>query len=192
MHRRHWLLVGSGVLLTAFFGVALTQEPPGEESVCDVLQGGTTGLYGLCLGYCEAQDCDPDFDAVDPFGHCKPASRKILEKYLEKMLPGDPVMPCVSTPCSCFTADELLAIPATDGPVETYALCTATSIRSFPLDEFGVPLDYTAQVIIDGPQSSCGFVSPERTEFQLVSAVEAVLCRTLVEAAQDDPAVSCP
>jgi hypothetical protein len=82
-------------------------QTPAEESICDGLEWATPGLYGLCLGFCEAQDCEPDFSLDNPLENCKPASRKILENYRKKMRPGDPDMPCVQAPCPCWTPEEL-------------------------------------------------------------------------------------
>ncbi|MGI9330105.1 MAG: hypothetical protein ACR2QB_05260, partial [Gammaproteobacteria bacterium] len=45
-------------------------ETPAIEDVCDGLIGGTPGLYGLCVAYCEAQDLN-EFDK-------RPPSEKIL------------------------------------------------------------------------------------------------------------------
>jgi hypothetical protein len=77
---------------------------PANEGVCDVLKGGTPGLYGLCVAYCEAQDLD-SFDKDPP-------NTKILNNYRKKMQAGDPDMPCVKVPCPCWTSAELGSITA--------------------------------------------------------------------------------
>jgi len=77
-------------------------ETPANEGVCDTLQGATPGLYGLCVAYCEAQDLDT-FDK-------KPPSLKILANYNKKKQATDPEMPCLKTPCPCWTDDELTSI----------------------------------------------------------------------------------
>ena len=59
-----------------------------NEGVCDVLHGGTPGLYGLCVAYCEAQDLDEIGDKETP-------NNKILQNYRKKMQPGDFKMPCI-------------------------------------------------------------------------------------------------
>ena len=48
------------LLLIAAPGFASTPDgmTPAEESVCDELHEATPGLFGLCVAYCEAQDCD--------------------------------------------------------------------------------------------------------------------------------------
>ena len=91
--------------------------PPPNEGVCDELIGYTPGLYGLCVAFCEAQDCEATFDPAtgnmtfDP--SCRPSNPKILEKYNRRMNPGDPMMPCVNvaeSECPCWTEAELDAI----------------------------------------------------------------------------------
>jgi hypothetical protein len=86
---------------------------PANEAVCDTLIGGTPGLYGLCVAYCEAQDLD-QFDK-------NPPSRRLLENYRKKMRSGDSDMPCVQPPssggCPCWTVDELLSISGSRGTV---------------------------------------------------------------------------
>jgi hypothetical protein len=95
---------------------ALTQdgETPVNEGICDGLESATPGLYGLCVGFCEAQDCKGTFDpnndeyALDP--SCKPSSSKLLENYNKKKQPGEPTMPCINVvqnECPCWTEEEL-------------------------------------------------------------------------------------
>lgn len=81
---------------------------PAVEDVCDVLIGRTPGLYGLCVAYCEAQDCDI---AAARSAQCKrtPPSKPILRNYNKKMRVGDPAMPCLAPPqaeCPCITEEE--------------------------------------------------------------------------------------
>jgi hypothetical protein len=59
------------------------QSPPAEESVCD--EAGLRGAaYGLCVAYCEANDCDefPDSEACD----------RLFENYSK--LTGEDSFPC--------------------------------------------------------------------------------------------------
>ena len=99
---------------------ALAQTPDGEtpevETVCDPLKGGTPSLYGLCVSFCEAQDCDDDAVAPaecqaanpgDAFGHHKCSCAKVLANYDARRAPGDPEMPCIVDACPCFDADFL-------------------------------------------------------------------------------------
>jgi hypothetical protein len=81
------------------------------HGVCDDLQGTAGGAYGLCVAICEvpAEDdsCMPTFvDGVlveDSFENCRPASMKLVNKYLEKAngveLPCGNYTSSVSCPC---------------------------------------------------------------------------------------------
>jgi len=113
----------AAVLLAAPTAGAQTPdgESPAEESVCSDLVYRTPGLYGLCVAFCEAQDCEPDWTNVDdPFAECRPSSTAILEVYRRTMQPGDPDMPCLRTPCPCWSPWELenLRYPAPKDHVE--------------------------------------------------------------------------
>jgi len=126
MHRREWLWVASVVLFTAFFGFASAQTPdsetPANEGICDDLQSSTPGLYGLCVAYCEAQDCAPDFSLENPWDNCRPGSQKVLDRYNAKKTAADPDMPClVAGACPCFTQEELESFPPQ--PAGVYADC---------------------------------------------------------------------
>lgn len=107
------VLAGMGLLVDPS---ALAQgtpdgETPANEGVCDHLLGLTPGLYGLCVAFCEAVDCEATYDPAtgevtfDP--SCKPSSPKVLEKYNARKAAGDPAMPCVKTSCPCWTDAEL-------------------------------------------------------------------------------------
>ena len=91
--------------------------PPANESVCDQLIGGTPGLYGLCVAFCEAQDCQATYDEAtgvlefDPA--CKASDPALLARYNRRKGPTDPNMPCVtvsSNDCQCWTGDELYGL----------------------------------------------------------------------------------
>lgn len=60
MSRRTWAVLCAFVLVSSV-GAALAQtgdgETPAEEQACDKYQG-EGARYGLCVAYCEAQDCD--------------------------------------------------------------------------------------------------------------------------------------
>jgi len=109
------------VLLTGLAGIngsAIASTPdgmtPANEHECDNLKSATPGLYGLCVAYCEAQD----LDTIDK----NPPSEKILANYRKKMQSGDPDMPCVATPCPCWTPEQFNRI-TTDG---TGAACLSS------------------------------------------------------------------
>jgi hypothetical protein len=81
-------------------------QTPANEGICDELMYATPGLYGLCVAYCEAQDCDLTTASLSM--QCQPPNKRILENYDRKKQSGDPEMPCVQqAACPCWTVDEL-------------------------------------------------------------------------------------
>lgn len=98
-------------------------ETPANEGVCNVVKGGTPGLYGLCVAYCEAQDLDIVGDKEAP-------SNKILANYRKKMQAGDPDMPCVKVPCPCWTDAELAGIVNSGGALSCGKTTTTALIRN--------------------------------------------------------------
>ena len=57
------LVCGGGTALAAGKGTR-DESPPAEETVCD--DAGLVGAaYGLCVAYCEANDCELDPDAQE-------------------------------------------------------------------------------------------------------------------------------
>lgn len=98
------------VSLSAFnFANANDDETPAVEEICDVLIGGTPGLYGLCVAYCEAQDGEVDLTSEEAIMDLSTPSRKILANYDRKIREGDPKMPCVNyqTTCPGWSQTEL-------------------------------------------------------------------------------------
>lgn len=110
------------VCVSIYSSLVFAQTPDGEtpanEGVCDSLIGLTPGLYGLCVGFCEAQDCEatwnPETSELTFDASCKPSNPKILENYNKRAQSTDPLMPCLNiveppTPpeCICWTEDEL-------------------------------------------------------------------------------------
>ena len=120
------------LFLVLVSGATLAQTPDGEtpanEGVCDDLVAATPGLYGLCIAFCEAQDCEPDFWADDPFADCRPSAPKLLERYNARKNAGDPDMPCIMEPCPCWAADELAALR---DPVDESVFCLIASGPGF-------------------------------------------------------------
>jgi hypothetical protein len=89
-------------------------QTPANEAVCDLLQleGVSKGLYGLCVAFCEAQDCEVPDPTDDP--SCRPSSPKLLARYDAKRDESnilDLRMPCVQyeEACPCWTLAELTA-----------------------------------------------------------------------------------
>jgi hypothetical protein len=97
-------------------------ETPAFEPTCDDLKHGTPGLYGLCVAFCEAHDCEitiTDNGDLD-FSQCKKNDGKILAKYRSKMRDGDPDMPCLpatqaneepENACPCWSLEQLSNFP---------------------------------------------------------------------------------
>jgi hypothetical protein len=118
--------------------MSLAQTPdgstPANEGICDSLQDATPSLYGLCVAYCEALDCQ---HIEGGLVQCNSApSNKILENYNKKKAPSDPPMPCVVPPpppplppCACWTPEELSLIQPgfcrlTEGSTSTTFPCS--------------------------------------------------------------------
>lgn len=91
---------------------------PAEETVCDDLRDAAPGLYGLCVAFCEAQDCEVEWSGEDPsFAGCSPSSQKLFENYERKRGPDGPEMPCAIKPvvttggvgggCPCYSQEDL-------------------------------------------------------------------------------------
>jgi len=102
----------------SMLGLTAVASPP-NEGVCDELVGTTPGLYGLCVAFCEAQDCeatyDPVTDTVDFDDSCRPSSPKVLDNFNKRAGVGGPPMPCVNiteNECPCWTEAEINENPA--------------------------------------------------------------------------------
>ncbi len=115
------LLFGLAVLAapSAYAQGTPDEETPANEGVCDELaaDGITKGLYGMCVAFCEAQDCEPDLALSDLFEKCRPSNEKLLQTYDKRKQPGDPEMPCVKDPCPCWDFDDLINLVVVS-PVE--------------------------------------------------------------------------
>jgi hypothetical protein len=80
------LVVGASPALAIGDGTP-DESPPAEESVCD--DAGLVGAaYGLCVAYCEANDCDafPDSQACD----------RLFDNYTK--ITGEASFPCDAPP----------------------------------------------------------------------------------------------
>ena len=96
----------------------LAQTPdgltPANEGICDDLAGEKSGLYGLCVAYCEAQDLQetpPNADDIDDATKAALHAEKLLGVFDKKAGPDGPRMPCVTYENLCpWTLDELEAI----------------------------------------------------------------------------------
>ena len=123
-------------------GLTAVASPP-NEGVCDELVGTTPGLYGLCVAFCETQDCeatyDPATDTVAFDENCRPSSPKLLDNFNKRGGVGGPHMPCVNiteNECDCWTEAELDLIP-TNGSTR----CAATSTNNPTLAQLYTQID---------------------------------------------------
>ena len=77
--------------------------PAANEGVCNELLDATPGLYGLCLAFCEAQDCQPDYSLENPFeplhvrlaessGALRPAQRRWRPRHALHTADGLPML----------------------------------------------------------------------------------------------------
>src|SRR5262245_5137322 len=75
---------------------ALATASVSNPGVCDPLKapGTTSGLFGLCVSYCQALNCpDPAVGAMQMAKQCKAAGRSVLANYNAIKKPSDPAMP---------------------------------------------------------------------------------------------------
>ena len=107
-------LIGSILISAASTAQPINHQMPTNESVCDGLKGQAPGLFGLCVAFCDAQDCtatyNPDTGELVYDEKCKPSSPKLLDNFNKLAGDGGPTMPCVNvvaTECPCWTEAEL-------------------------------------------------------------------------------------
>lgn len=161
------LFTGIAGMGSAFAAATPDGTTPANEGVCDILQGSTAGLYGLCVAYCEAQD----LDTLDK----QPPSLKILANYRKKMQAGDPDMPCVHVTCPCWTDAELSSING-----------AACSRGTSTILIIGADLE-RHEAFADTNRNRCSYVdlnlNPDKVTTQSVTPAEAATCFTQVDAA---------
>lgn len=154
---------------------AFAQTPDGEtpafETVCDPLTSATPGLFGLCVAYCEAKDCNDDPVALaecqaenpgDGWGTHSCSCGRILDNYNSRRQAGDPEMPCIQDSCPCFDA-EFLA-----NELSVIAVCIDTSV---PRRE---------QTLVNGSDSDgCSAIAQTFRNFDAQGNSTAVVCQAL-------------
>jgi hypothetical protein len=173
----NWVAAALLTGLATMSGVAIAQTPDGDtpanEGVCNVLQGGTPGLYGLCVAYCEAQDLD-SFDK-------EPPNTKILANYRKKMQAGDPDMPCVKVPCPCWTNDEMASISGD----ATAAACNGSTNKLQIIDI--APKTHFAEANANAGQERCRYINLNTSPITLrnfgITPEQALSCLADVQAA---------
>ena len=171
-------------------------ETPANDGVCDVLLGATPGLYGLCVAFCEAQDCEPDGGLDDPFSACRPSAPKLLEIYNRSKRPDDPDMPCILPDCPCFAKEDIPRwsthcwidqIIYGGGGLNTVVWdcpqgCSSDTCTLFNSSYAGVSAF---------PEKNCYLRTSSANRFLLVSDAEYESCRNLVVSAIESGAADC-
>ncbi len=161
------LFASLSLLSTATLALTPDGTTPANEGVCDELKGGTGGLYGLCVAYCEAQD----LDTIDK----EPPSQKILANYRKKMQAGDPDMPCVNVSCPCWSDAELASV---SGAACSRGTSTILIIGSAPERQ---------EAFADTNRNRCSYVdlnvNPDTVNTQSVTPEQAAVCFAEVDTA---------
>lgn len=154
---------------------------PAEETVCDGLHEATPGLYGLCVAYCEAQDCD--FESAIS-AQCSAPNPRLLDIYEKKRTPEDPPMPCLlpeaENECPCFAADELLELELTSCDEIDFGIAFDTVLTSV-VNDSGVFVEVT----LDGT-GRCMYRDDYDPDNPIVSdattdVVETAACQAIVD-----------
>ncbi len=196
--REIMLLSLFGILVVC--GAASAQTPDGEtpanEGVCDELLSATPGLYGLCVAFCEAQDCEPAVRVDDPFASCQPSAPRLLEIYNRKKQPDDPNMPCLLPDCPCFALEDIPRwythcwidqIIYGGGGLNTVVWdcpqgCSSATCTLFNGSYAGVSAF---------PEKSCYFRNTSVNRFFLTSDAEYHACKTIIVSSIDDGVTDC-
>ncbi len=79
-------VIGTPALALAYGDGTPDQQPPAEEQICDPAAGLRGAAYGLCVAYCEANDCE-----IQPDKH---ACSVLLQNFMR--ITGETSVPCVS------------------------------------------------------------------------------------------------
>ncbi len=168
-----------------------------NRGVCNELQGGTPGLYGLCVAFCEAQRCEPDLSLSDPFQSCRPSAQRLLDQYNRRKGAEDPAMPCVqqAEPCPCWSTQEIAGLRHPQQDDRTSCMNTASdslwSINSssgaYSTLAFGSTNSNRCFMTDQCQDGSCLGV----TRNLEITPAQALACRTQAEMAGQYRALSC-
>ena len=79
-------MIGSPALALAYGDGTPDEQPPAEELVCDPAADLRGAAYGLCVAYCEANDCE-----IQPDKH---ACEVLLANFVR--ITGESSVPCAS------------------------------------------------------------------------------------------------
>ena len=103
--------VGLLAVLAMLMGSVAHAAP--NEGVCDDLKSFGNGLHGLCVAFCEAQDCTATLDLstgeLSFPKNCRSSSERTLAKFKARAGDDGPPMPCVNETggCACWTEAEI-------------------------------------------------------------------------------------
>ncbi len=162
-----------------------------QHEVCKDLKGGTRGLYGLCVVYCEAQSCDAESAAA---GRCTRQSfnERVVENYNRIKAEHDPKMPCLEEP-GTDTASPSSPSPC---PCLTEQEATDTQWSSCDIDD-GVTRVTGIQgeeLSVDTAMSTCeleGLYYGADSRYSVLDGEQLSACSTMVERATDLDGMSC-
>lgn len=167
---------------------------PTNESVCNGLIGQAPGLYGLCVAFCEAQDCTATYNSTTGEmvydAKCKPSSSKLLENFNNVAGEGGPTMPCVNglrensadetvegIQCPCWTEAELDYIA--DGQS---IFCKSPSLYGYDGTNYN-QIDFaSASFTASGSAATCFYNenSPPTTRYQEITDEQFNACQISV------------
>ena len=189
---RRWL----AVTMLVFLGAAVYAQgrpdgaTPTNEGVCNELLGFPQGfLYGLCVAFCEAQDCEATFDPLtnEPtFGPgCSPSDPEVLKSYNRRKNASASLMPCVNAAeraCPCWTEGELDSVA--DGNTSFCGQVDDPNSSSNYFFGRDAQADheeaaYTSNVWGDQPSLTCYFKewSTPTIRYQYISPAQRLHCR---------------
>jgi hypothetical protein len=155
-----------------------------QHEVCKDLKGGTRGLFGLCVVYCEAQSCDTEAAAA---GQCtrQRFNERVLENYNRKMAPGDPEMPCLQKPASVSPCPCLTEAEATETKWDSCDIEDEVTLVSGIQGE---------ELSIDTAMSTCeleGLYYGADDRFSVLDSQQLSACSTMIEMATKLDDISC-
>ena len=180
-HLSNWLLSSLLVVVAApALGSTPDDMTPAEEIVCDELHDFTPGLYGLCVAYCEAQDCD--FESAIS-GQCSAPNPRLLDIYEKKRRAEDPPMPCLVSEtedeCPCFSAEDLPELELTSCNEIDFGIAYDTVLTSHVNDSgvfVEVTLDGTGRCMYrDDYDPDNPIVSDAATDVTQTAACQAIV-----------------
>jgi len=155
-----------------------------QHEVCNDLKGGTRGLYGLCVVYCEAQSCDAEAAAA---GQCTRQSfnERVVENYNRIKAADDPDMPCLEepasvSPCPCLTEQEANDTQWSSCDIDD----GVTRVGGIQGEELSV----------DTTMSTCeleGLYYGADSRYSVLDGQQLSACSTMVESAADLDGISC-